>query len=395
MSPTSIFPAIFALFIAFVVTHQLAKIFGRADENGRFASIDGLRGYLAFFVFIHHSSIWYFYLRSGTWTAPPSNLYTHFGESSVALFFMITSFLFFTKINQSDRKDVDWLKLFVSRVLRLVPMYFFAVGILFCIVAIVTHGELTTTLGGLFTGLIQWLSFTILGGPNLNNMMNTWIIIAGVTWSLPYEWLFYLSLPLLAIFTRAVFSLRYAIIGAIFILLIMLFWRPVAIHLLSFLGGIIASLLVKSTKWRDACKSPIASVMIIVLMITVIACFPSSRGVIQIIILSLVFSIIAGGNNLFGVLTHYVSTTLGEMAYSIYLMHGLLLFVCLQLIVGTKVARSLSSIEYWSIIVILTPILVGCSFLTFTLIEKPAMQNTNTITNWLRRKLGVPINKHI
>lgn len=36
-----------------------------ATEVGRFAAIDGLRGYLAFGVFLHHSCIWFFYLLHG------------------------------------------------------------------------------------------------------------------------------------------------------------------------------------------------------------------------------------------------------------------------------------------------------------------------------------------
>lgn len=35
------------------------------SHSQRISSIDGLRGYLAFGVFMHHSCIWYFYLRTG------------------------------------------------------------------------------------------------------------------------------------------------------------------------------------------------------------------------------------------------------------------------------------------------------------------------------------------
>ena len=41
---------------------------------------------------------------------------------------------------------------------------------------------------------LHWLSFTITAMPNLN--LTPTPLIAGQAWSLPYEWWFYLSLPL-------------------------------------------------------------------------------------------------------------------------------------------------------------------------------------------------------
>lgn len=98
MDPVSPYPAIAALFLGLACAWCIARRAGGPPEQGRFASIDGLRGYLAFFVFLHHSAIWYFCLRTGQWKVPPSNLYTHFGQSSVAMFFMITGFLFSLKL---------------------------------------------------------------------------------------------------------------------------------------------------------------------------------------------------------------------------------------------------------------------------------------------------------
>jgi peptidoglycan/LPS O-acetylase OafA/YrhL len=68
--------------------------------HDRYASLDGLRGYCAFFVFLHHASIWYSYLHTNSWAAPPSHFYNHLGQSGVAIFFMITGFLFFFEITR-------------------------------------------------------------------------------------------------------------------------------------------------------------------------------------------------------------------------------------------------------------------------------------------------------
>lgn len=117
-----LFPIV-TTFVAILTAHFLPKNKLPKISPQRFNSIDGLRGHLAFFVFLHHSCIWYFYLHDGYWRVPESRLFTHFGQTSVALFFMITSFLFFTKLLNSNEKGIDWNRLFISRFLRLVPLY--------------------------------------------------------------------------------------------------------------------------------------------------------------------------------------------------------------------------------------------------------------------------------
>ncbi|RYZ83642.1 MAG: acyltransferase, partial [Proteobacteria bacterium] len=90
------------------------------EASTRFVSIDGLRGYLAFAVYLHHSCIWYFYLQTGRWEVPPSSLYTMLGQGAVALFFMVTSFLFATKILYSKANRIDWFGFYILRAARLV-----------------------------------------------------------------------------------------------------------------------------------------------------------------------------------------------------------------------------------------------------------------------------------
>lgn len=58
------------LAVALFSTWTLGKFAGPPPAANRFASIDGLRGYLAFAVFIHHAAIWFQYLRTGAWPSP-------------------------------------------------------------------------------------------------------------------------------------------------------------------------------------------------------------------------------------------------------------------------------------------------------------------------------------
>lgn len=382
MDAVNFLPAVVALIIAFMTSVLLTKRFGSPSDQGRFSSIDGLRGYLAFFVFLHHSCIWYFYLRTGRWELPPSNIYTHFGQSAVALFFMITGFLFFSKIIDGRAKNVDWTKLFISRILRLAPLYFFMVLILFLIIAIISKGILNEPAPVLFKNLIRWLSFTILGAPQINGIKNTSQIVAGVTWSLPFEWFFYLSLPLMALTLRVKPPVAYVAL-AVFSLLYFEFWRP-RIYYLAFLGGIIASFLARSSRFRTFATKKASSFVVIGCIGVVVGVFPSAYAVIPLSLLAVAFALVASGNDLFGILATSASRTLGELAYSIYLLHGIFLFTTFTCALGIPASANLSPLSHWFIVFAMTPVLIFFCFLTFRFIERPAMQSTNSVTAWIR-----------
>lgn len=159
MDILSALPIIVATLAATSTIYLIVKLFGAPLVQGRFSSIDGLRGYLAFFVYLHHSCIWYFYIRTGRWENTSSNLYNHLGQSSVALFFMITGFLFFSKLIDARTKGIDWGRLFISRFMRLVPLYLFAMCSLFIIVCVLSDGILNEPLSILLQKIIQWLGF--------------------------------------------------------------------------------------------------------------------------------------------------------------------------------------------------------------------------------------------
>ena len=98
MSATSPFGALGALAIAVLTVSLLQRRFGEPTEARRFSTLDGLRGYAAFLVYLSHGAAWYVFARTGVWAAPATRLYAHFGRSSVAIFFMITGFLFWSKL---------------------------------------------------------------------------------------------------------------------------------------------------------------------------------------------------------------------------------------------------------------------------------------------------------
>lgn len=377
MTLLSPLPALLLTLLALLCMAALLKWEGRpVPEQGRFATIDGLRGYLAFFVFLHHSSIWYNYARTGVWQVPPSHLYTQFGEASVSLFFMITSFLFYNKLLESRHKRFDWTGFFVGRLFRLTPLYLWAMTVLFIIVAVLSHGVLYDSAKYTIKCMLEWLSFTVIDAPDINRIP-TKVIVAGVTWSLPYEWAFYLALPLLALTTGQRVRLPLLVVGAAAVGLGA--YLHMQFHMvLVFAGGVLGAILAHSPAFREFAKRPLASVIAAIALLA-LGYFSSAYGTPQVLLLAVAFCLIANGANLFGVLTAHVSRRFGELAYSIYLLHGIVLFVALNFVVGKPAVALMQPTQYWMTIAACVPALLALATLTFRFIEEPGIGMTRTV----------------
>lgn len=420
MSPVSAIPAIAVMALALLIAHlygmwvhsSLAPIQEATHTepashlalHSRNASIDGLRGFLAFFVFLHHASIWYFDLQTGVWTIPPSNFYTHLGQSSVALFFMITAFLFSTKLLEARgktsasgqpvlRSPVFWQRLYVSRLLRLTPLYFFMLALVLLVTAIVSDFQLREPLPVLLKSIGAWASFIILGRPDLNGVVTTSRMIAGVNWTLPYEWFFYFSLPLLALlasFLRVLPSWPYLLFSAVAMtgLWLKVFpWQPNPIYGYAFMGGVATAVIVRWPRLLRALNSPWGSrfggVAAVLCLAYVFRHFSTANTVPALAWLTVAFTILASGNGLFGFLHSRAAQTLGDASYSIYLLHGLVMYVTFKLILGVETAAQLSIFGYWGVILLCTAVLLPLSFATFRWIEAPAIRSAPRLSRWL------------
>ncbi|MBL8279487.1 MAG: acyltransferase [Pelomonas sp.] len=387
LDPVSPLPAVAAAGLAFATAALWARVAGAPAVAGRHASIDGLRGYLALGVFLHHASIWYFYSHTGRWQLPPSQLYTHLGHGSVALFFMITGFLFFAKLLDARRRPMDWLHLYTSRVLRIVPLYLVVMLLLFATVAVLSGGELHEPPRTVAKQLLRWLGFTMYGNPPINGVEATKIIVAGVTWSLPYEWFFYGALPLFAL----VLGLRprwpWLLLG-LASTAALLDWHALAPHLWAFAGGMAAAVISRWTGAHRLARTPLASGLVVACVAAAVALFPLATDAGALVLYALAFVLVACGNPLFGLLHHPVSRLLGESAYSIYLLHGLLLFGLMHFGLRADAAGgALAAATHWAWVLVLTPVVVLVSQLSYRAIEAPAMRAVPRVTAALRRRL--------
>jgi peptidoglycan/LPS O-acetylase OafA/YrhL len=391
MSPFNPLFAMLALAVALGTIRLMPQGVAEPATAGRHGAIDGLRGYLAFFVFLHHSAVWYGYLRSGTWAVPPSRLYTQFGQSSVALFFMITGFLFFSKLLDARRKPLDWTRLYVSRVLRLTPLYLAAMLVLAVVVARLSAFSLQEPLARLFRHAVIWLTFTIVGSSSLNGVAETNIAVAGVTWSLAYEWFFYLSLPLLGLLLRVMPPIPYLLFSICSLVGIALL-KPEAIRLLTFAGGFTAAIVIRMPTLTKHLRGAAAAVVAYGCLAAAALAFPPADrpSPLGLSLLAVAFIIIAAGNDLGGVLSMRSSRRLGDVSYSLYLLHGLLLFAAFRFVVGFESAASLSTFGHWAVVLCCTPLLVILCCVTYELIELPPTHWAPAVSDWLRARFRKP-----
>ncbi|MEB0044866.1 MULTISPECIES: acyltransferase [unclassified Pseudomonas] len=392
MSETNPLIALVAYLLAIVTAALLLravpKIARHLKHSGesRYASIDGLRGYLAFGVFVHHSIITWIFLRTGVIDFPPSNFYAQLGQGSVALFFMITGFLFWSRL-LTQRRDHDWLAFAVSRLFRLYPLYLPLMLIVFLSVFQLQNWELKEPGLRIIGQFLGWLTFE---RPDVNLYPRTGLLISNVTWTLIYEVFFYLALPLAAcvfIYRRHWLQVVLCLIGIYALYQLMGWDHSLKKHFLaSFLGGIAAAYWVRrpllvawgQTKW--------AGVIALLALVIAFTAFNRAFDLIPLLLLSGFFVIVASGNNLFGALKPPSIRWLGEISYSTYLLHGFLLWLLVQRLPHLLPIDTRETWTFLPLMALCACLLIIVSSLTFLYIEKPGINAGKKTLLWIRQR---------
>lgn len=344
-------------------------------STSRTITIDGLRGYLAVGVFIHHAVIYYRYLTEGIWDNPASSLYTQLGSINVSLFFMITGYLFWGKIISTQGRP-GWVKLFIGRAFRIGPVYFLMTGLMLFIIFTKTAFTLQEPLEKVLLQIAPLLLFGIFEpGHVINGFNGPRGITAAVTWTLRYEWVFYLIiLPISAIFARnRKHHLVYALIVLVVCLVSSLLKNGSSNSLLLaafFIGMVCASLEAHELKIHLSDRT---TSMITLFALWFVFFEPvQTQKTAQTVLCGIAFFLIVNGCSLFGLLTNKSAQRLGEISYGIYLLQGIVLFVFAQNPEIRALAIS-SHMHYWLFLLIEAFTLVILAYFAYCYIEKPGI----------------------
>jgi len=384
-SLSGILPACLVLIIALICAQLFVRNLA-STQSHEFAGIDGLRGLLALGVFLHHAVYWYSYATHGTWRFYSSGLYMSFGHASVNMFFMLTGFLFSLKLIDGRTREIDWLKLYCSRVMRLTPLYVCLVLGVVIIVMLDTHFRFKEDAFTLLRELRSWLLFTIPGHPNINQRPQTHLISAGVTWTLPYEWYFYLILPCLGLLagTKSKAGSGGWLTMSMLCVLCFSAWKLNIMMFLAFACGGTAAAIVRTPRLRAALHSPVSNLAVIGCLVTGYTCFEYS-SLPCLLVLTTALILLACGADVYGLLSTRPIRALSAVSYGVYLLQGLVLHVVIMYIVPEQWRLAMTVNQYWGVVFVSTVILVGVSALSWQLIESPAIAAAPKLANWIRR----------
>jgi len=363
---------IIARFIPFYREHT------DSSPETRYATLDGLRGLLAFGVFFHHARLTWQHYNTGKWEAPEGGLYNALGPVSVAFFFAITAFLFWGKAIAGGRK-VEVLRLMENRVRRIAPMYWCSLAMIGLVLLSIARFQFYPDFWRVAWRAVPSLFLGLGGLPDLTinsvpvKMVNAWIF-----WTLRWEWAFYFSLPVLAIVLRRRWAFV-AFLGSLLTAGLIFPIKPLA-QISAFLLGMCAAEFAAARGLLSALKSWTVSLGSIALVMFAPFAISTSGNwtALGTLFLAVPFLAIVCGNSVFGLLLARGTKVLGLISYSVYLVHGIFLFVTMRAVNQWVPIKGMTASLYWCIAAASGLLTLLVSALTYRWIEYP----------WLHRKVA-------
>lgn len=344
-------------------------------KTSKFKTIDGLRGLAAILVVFHHSILANINAISGNWNFSNEkfisgnehlqSFYHNAGPVGVILFFMITGFLFSNKLITS-KGNISYTDFYKKRILRIAPLYYFSVLVIFIISMSMPINTPSDFLDGV-KKFFGWLSFYFIGYEGFTTNYPYSRLNAGVFWTLAVEWKFYFLIPFLGLFAG---SLRNVIIFSTSAALTIITLNNAGLIIntdsaitLSFLFGSLSSIIQNSQLNLKLLTLKPLSILTIACITYALLSPPEVYNNLTVTVIGVAFIIISGGNSILGLLTSKPLKATGVISYSIYLLHGIILNVC-----NFFLAKNISYHSITAISLIIIPLICTATYLY---IEKP------------------------
>lgn len=373
---------------------RMGGIFAEAVEpsGNKLASLEGLRGILAFAVVIHHGCAWYAYTQTQVWTTGNSILFERFANFGVMQFFFISGYLFWRKLMKKG--GIDLRRFYLSRFVRLAPVYYVTVGIAILIGFSLSGFHLLVSVRELAVSLVPWLLFSLGGQPSINGA-DVKRVVSGVIWTLANEWLFYLSLPFLAWFARKSVRILHLIALFLFVFLVSKYLSSGRIHheavvatflvvrefakfmVIGFGGGIVIAAFQEDIARRLRLSINARNWLVLVLYAFYLLA-PNFRGgiVLRYVALLIAFSLVIEGADLFGFITSMPMRFLGIISYDLYLVHGITYYLAMRLRGGI---HSIAPGPYIAQAAVCIVVIILTSTVLHFLVERPSMKLSEKI----------------
>jgi peptidoglycan/LPS O-acetylase OafA/YrhL len=343
--------------------------------------VEAVRGLMAILVVTYHAYLNFEYMNTSRWL-PKTVFIAKLGSEPVRVFFTLTGFLFWRKLLQNESMPpLGFLK---KRFRRLMPAYYAS---LLTIVAIAYASRNAGAPQGsleLTRNLLRWITVGLPNGnfPDLFGMEKTWMINAGVFWTLRWEWLFYFFVPIAAIWGSRVRTwVAIGACGAIGLLPLLLdtsgddvllkLVTVASIGACSFGPGILLAHLLTDPERKDFGYSFSWSGIIRLSLGTAILAAPFEIGIFYVLLTAWTVYAALSTRLCHTVLVSPGIQFLGSRSYSVYLIHGFCL-TGIRHVQPHFPAISGNSYFYWSIVCLVAgPVLFGLANLSFLWLESP------------------------
>ena len=360
-----------------------------ANCGGRELALDGLRGLAALSVATYHMALCCEWLNTNIWAGNGSVALQTMGPGAVAVFFMLTGYLFWSKAGAANGRMNIW-KLWRGRLYRIAPLYLFSLLLVLVVALIETWPH--------WLAVENWKPFLRLFALGSLNWQAVGTMdpndYSGVIWTLWYEWRFYLFLPFIAWF--AVGLRTFFLVFILYLVSGFSFLFNFDVHpVLFFVLGMLCAVLLQCPPIRSPLRHPLAAASAILLTLLLLFFQPPAVSIESA--LFPVFFVAAAGNSLWGILTHPVCRCLGAISFSLYLLHDIL-FRLEFYFLRTHGLTDLPRIDYWLIIVLsglMTTLLCAATYrwIEFPFLSishrKPAMEKG--LADPARNKSGEPL----
>ncbi|UMM64410.1 acyltransferase family protein [Aristophania vespae] len=337
-----------------------SRFFSFLDKNEfqRDEHLDGLRFFLAIAVAFHHMVYSYNWSFNNDWNIEHYPISKKLGRFGVCLFFMLSAY-FMTRRNITNVTDL--VKFYIKRFFRIAPVAWLSASL--CIMTALIFGS-AINYHNLIDNLFFWFDFGLtLNKPDINSFDNMFLINTGVMWTLHWEWLLYFSLPIIYIVRE---KLNNFIVSQCMnftnVFVVSYFDQETSNYLLCFSLGMTVRDLVGKIKLSNN----ISSVIVLLAIVLIFVRHASPLSTYSIIIESVIFFLICNGCDIFGLLKVRGAVRLGEVSYSIYLLHGIMWFYMNKMLVG----HDIGNISYlgFSFATVLLTCLLSC--VSFMLLEQ-------------------------
>ncbi|AYJ85937.1 acyltransferase [Sphingomonas paeninsulae] len=358
--------AVLALVIRILPLPSDAMVKGSA---AKIHTLDGLRGVVALGVVVHHAIMTYLEQARGRTGAPESHFQNQLGSTGVAIFFMISAYLFCGALIRNDGR-LDLVKFVESRLWRIIPLYSVLVCLTVFCAFYLTDFTLLVSPQKIVTSIVRLglFSFVEIYPVNTANILHFF----GQVWTLRFEWMLYALLPILGYFMRIARSPWPLFFG--------LFVCSVYNPLFSFfVVGAAAWVLV-------GCDSPRGKTLWQILglagFLIVLFGYHDSRAWPQAILLTPFFIAVLQGRRWFALLGMRPLRLLGDISFSLYLLHPFSLWIVSHMIVGVGRYPAMGMVELIGVIMLSAVLSIGVGVIGFKVIEQPLM-GQRPLSNWL------------